>query len=331
MPLDLALSPYHLATREAPAMLALMLGDRVVTLMPRPTRGQSREGVRETIEAAPRYLRLMESWRWSAPLWRSGVISSAYQGEDASCELEGVYAEIDSSAALTSLRPLVRSAAKRAAESPDQSLDLIAADVLKGGPDPGINIPITAAIDRFAVRHDCCVVRGGVASIAQRAESRLGRRAFAVALPILLRAGGGRLERLRTDLSPALADLRSAILRCVQASLSPDADAAMLQAACRVQDAAVAFAAAFSAWAPLGATGDDENSERVVAGYVSVAGMVMPADAALRSSRAALRAMHGFGTGIGPADDDTPDEPITGADRPLFALVVREMTLTPER
>lgn len=329
MPLDLALSPYHLATREAPAMLALILGDRIVTLMPRPTRGQSREGVRETVEAAPRYLRLMESWRWSAPLWRSGVIASAYQGEDASSELEGVYADIDSSAALTSLRPLVRSAAKRAAESPDQSLDLIAADVLKGGPDPGINIPITAAVDRFAVRHECCVVRGGVASLAQRAESRLGRRAFAFAMPILLRAGGGRLERLRIDLAPSLADLRGAILRCVQASIASEPDADMQRAACRVQDAAAAFAAAFNDWAPLGATGDDENRERVVPGYVSVSGMVMPADAALRSSRAAMRAMHGLSAGD-PADDDA-DEPIAGSDRPLFALIVREMTLTPER
>jgi hypothetical protein len=329
MPLDLALSPYHLATREAPAMLALILGDRVVTLMPRPTRGDSREGVRQTVEAAPRYLRLMESWRWSGPLWRSGVLASAFEGDDATSDLEGVYADIDADEALTSLRPLVRTAAQRAAESPDKSLDFIAADVLKGGPDPGINIPITAAVDRFAVRHDCLVVRGGTPSLAQRAEARLGRRAFSFAMPVLLRAGGGRVQRLRDDLAAHLSPLRDAVDRCARAGLAtpPGAETPADPGASRgIQAAAAAFADAFAAWAPSGASGDDENAERVVAGYVSVAGMVMPADAVLRSSRAALRAMQGAGVA-----HDPPDAPIAGPRGPMFALFVREMSLTPER
>lgn len=340
--LDIAVSPYHLATREAPAMLALILGSRVVTLMPHPAQGQSREAVKAAVDAAPRYLRLMESWRWCGPLWQSGVIASGVDGEEVAQELASVYSDIEHAVGLAPLRPLTRSANQRAAESPDKSLDFLAADVLKGGPDPGINIPICAAIDRFAVRHHFCVVRasgsgggggtsggGGATSLAQRAEARLATRVFSFAMPILLRAGGGRIERLRDDLTKPLNTLRAAIDSAIDAALgsrNKASDAALIRTrADAITLAAAAYAKAFSAWAESGgASGDDENHERVVPGYVSVTGQIMPADAVLRSSRAALHAIQA--TGGGARDADLMPIPVES----LFTLTVREMTVQPE-
>src|SRR5205807_856001 len=106
--LTLALNPYHLATREAPAMLALTLGDRVITLLPQPEQGATRAAVRAAVDECPHYLRLMESWRWSSPLWDAGVVTAGVNGERASAELAGVYRSIAQEESLTMLRPLTR-------------------------------------------------------------------------------------------------------------------------------------------------------------------------------------------------------------------------------
>jgi hypothetical protein len=320
--LGLALSPYHLATREAPAMAALILADHVVTLMPHPAEGATRDTVRAAVKESPHYLRLMESWRWSSPLWTAGLITSGLDGDEASEELPGVYQSIAEEDSLVSLRPLTRGAEQRAAESAAKSLDHMAADFLRGGPDPGINIPVSAALDRFALRHGLCVMRSGSASIAQRAEARMGTRLFSVAVPILLRAGGGRIQILRFDLHAELSALREAI-RCVLDAFATSGATAAEVAACvdTLHAASETYSAAFTKWAPTGAGGDDENAQRVTAGYVSLTGMSVPADAVLRSSRAAIRAIvpGGRGYGVEPPCEER-----------LVALVVREMTLKPE-
>ncbi|HMN39326.1 MAG TPA: hypothetical protein PKE29_00675 [Phycisphaerales bacterium] len=320
--LRLALSPYHLATREAPAMAALILADRVVTLMPQPVAGATRTAVRAAVNESPHYLRLMESWRWSSPLWTAGLISSGIDGDESSGELPGVYQSIAEEDELASLRPLTRGAEERAAQSAAKSLDHMAADLLRGGPDPGINIPVCAALDRFAQRHDLCVVRSGISSIAQRAEARMGTRLFSVAIPILMRAGGGRIQLLRNDLHLELSALREAIAEVLGAV--PGSGASGPQLASRVDElhaAAEAYSAAFAAWAPTGAKGDDENAQRITTGFVSLTAKSVPADAILRSSRAAIRALvpHGHHS----------DE-VSACDDRLVALVVREMSLRPE-
>lgn len=299
-------------------MLALTLGSSVVTLLPKPAAGASRESVREAVDQAPRYLRLMESWRWSGPLWDADVISSVIDDDDSAAELARVYESIRNQDELSSLRPLTRSAEEKAAK-PFRALDALADDLLRGGPDPGINIPITAALDRFALRHRLCVVRATTASIAQRAEARLGKRVCAFSLPMLIRAGGGRILRLRSELAGPLERLRSALVEAGAAAVASDgcAPASVIE---ETGAACAEFAKAFGEWAPDNARGDDENDQRVTAGYLGVSVVVMPADAALRSSRAAVRAI-----GVGGADEG-PTGPCP--DR-LFALVVREMNVRP--
>lgn len=324
-PLSIALSPYHLATREPPAMVALLLADRVVTLVPEPASGASRAAVRAAAQNSPRYLRLMESWRWSSPLWNSGVICSGVDDEEASCELAGVYESIASDDALADLRVLTRGAQQRAAEDADKALDHIAGDMLRGGPDPGVNIPIAAALDRFANRHRMCVVRAGASSIAQRAETRLGTKIFSIAMPVLARAGGGRVQLLRNDLESDLARLRHAIDDAFAGAETAQSDANTRRIEA-VADTAERYAAAYTRWAVDNARGDDENAERITSGYVSVTGMLMPPDAVLRASRAAIHALNGKpANGHGaPGPNHSPD-----AER-LRVLIVREMSVRPE-
>ena len=322
-PLSIALSPYHLATREPPAMAALVLADSVVTLVPQPPTGTSRTDVRAAVQNSPRYLRLMESWRWSSPLWNSGVISSGVDDEEAACELAGVYESIASEDALAGLRPLTRGARERAAEDADKALDHIAGDLLRGGPDPGINIPIAAALDRFAARHGLCVVRAGATSIAQRAETRLGTKLFSIAMPLLVRAGGGRVQLLRNDLESELADLRESIADVLYPEpVARDANGHVANVDA-ISDAAETYAAAFRRWASEWAKGDDENAERICGGYVSITGMLMPADCVLRASQAAIHALIVNTPRIefGHADKSEP---------PVRVLMVREMSVRPE-
>ena len=313
-------------------MAALVLADRVVTLVPQPAAGVSRADVRAAVRNSPRYLRLMESWRWSSPLWNCGLISSGVDDEECSGELAGVYESIASEDALADLRVLTRGAEQRAAEDADKALDHIAADVLRGGPDPGINIPIAAALDRFASRHGMCVVRAGANSIAQRAETRMGIKVFSIAIPVLARAGGGRVQLLRNDLEEELGTLRAAIAGAFDSAEGGTNAPAHAERIGAVSEGADRYSAAYQRWAVTGARGDDENAERVTSGYVSVTGMLMPPDAVLRSSRAAIHALSGKGSGGHGGRNGNGSAPPGNApsEARLRVLIVREMSVRPE-
>jgi hypothetical protein len=320
-PLVTALSPYHLATREPAAMAALVLSTRAVTLMPHPTAGTSREAVELAVRRAPRYLRLMEAWRWSVPLWRLGVISTAADGEQACQGVSGVYDDIRNDASLAELRPLTRSADELCDERPDAFLDATCADLLRGGPDPGINIPLNAALERFSERHGLVSVRGAASSIAQRAESRLGAKVFSFGVPMLVQAGAARILLLRNDLEKPLRALRRAILRSFDAGAADPSLAA----------AAAEYGEAFRSWAERGfGRGDDDTGIRVMTSFISVTGMSMPTDAVLRSSRAAVRSVGVYVAagrvrrGADPAG--APPETAAAAQR---TLVIREMNVSP--
>lgn len=315
--LALAVSPYHLSTREVPAMLGLTLGTSVTTLLPEPPEGASRASVKEAVGQSPRFLRLMDSWRWSSALWKSGVISASVDGARASDELAGVYQEIMSDPARQMLRPLTDATRALRSQEPMNAFDALCADVIRGGPDPGVSIPLTAALDRFSVAHDFWAVRGATNSIAQRAELLMSRRVYSFAMPLLIRAGGGRVLELRRDLTRELNALRIA-LNAAFAELDESGPGATG----RNDDLAFAastYRSGFEIWSKDGATGDDENGERVVAGYVNVTGVILPADAALRCGIAAAGA-------ISPGRAEAATHPAPGR---LIALIVREMNARP--
>lgn len=320
--LDIALSPYHLCTREAPAMFALTLASRALTLMPEPPDAGSRESVRRAAINAPRYYRLMQSWQWASTLWTQGVLSAGASERGPLDALSRVYHQIDTHADWAPLRPLVDAQLRRRAEpDPLPGLDELAGDLLRGGPDPGFNIPITAAMDLFAHEHAMPIVRACASSLAQRVETHLGVRVASFAMPILLRSGGDRIFRLRSDLALELDELRAAIGALCDAARGHDSALGSSESLSRrVSQAAAEFSRAFQTWAPRGATGDDANGERVVHGFVGVQAMLLPSDAALRSGVAAARALM-------RGSDAPPSR--TAPRRTLLALLVREMNVRP--
>lgn len=300
-------------------MTALVLGTRSVTLLPHPAGGASHAAVATAVRRAPRYLRLLESWRWSSALWRAGVVSSAAHGEQAGDALSGVYDDIRAESSLADLRPLTRTADALADDNPDGYLDALANDLLRGGPDPGMSIPVNAALERFADKHRLVVVRSAASSIVQQAESRLASKVFAFGLPMLVDAGGERLLLLRADLEPQLNALRRAVMASFDAgSASPD-----------LARAAREYAQAFESWSLKLGRGDDERGHRVRSAYLGVTGVMLPADAVLRSSRAAARSVSGYSAARSRQSSGSGPTTIPSADALQPTLIVREMKAAP--
>ncbi|HYE03644.1 MAG TPA: hypothetical protein VD963_10470 [Phycisphaerales bacterium] len=326
--LNLAVSPYHLTTGEAPALAALTLGDLAITLMPVPFGGTARADVREAVRRSPAYLHLMDSWRWTMPLWRAGVIASTLGGDDVAGELAGALRRVANEPGLAGLRGFMRPELFRAQDS---YLAEVARDVLRGGPDPAVSVPVVAALDAFAARHGLTVLRAGPDpaapggwSLAQRAEAALARRTHGIAIPLLLHPDGELLMRLRRDLADPLRDLRAELARAgEEAARGAGADQDALAAA------ASAFATAFARWREDPEVREDEAGVRAPAAWVSLTAALLPADAVLRSSATAAQAM---GPGVatpGPSGSAPESGAPAGPGVPVRVLFVRRMSIQP--
>lgn len=278
-PMLVALSPYHLTTREPAAAAALLLADQVVTLLPAPLSGMDREQVEQAAERVPRYLDFMLSWQWSVPLWQAGVITSAVEGEDAMPDVRAAHSEIAADERFKSLRSLMKPSLFDAEEA---YLEAVAADLLKGGPDPGITVPVAAGMDRFAQRHGMAVARSEPHSVVQKAERELGEPVFAFALPILLQGTAERILTAREILEPELAALRAAIDGQVSGRANGAGRAALMAAAAE-------YTRAFERSREELTGCDEEDEVRVVEGVVAITGLTLPVDAVLTSSLAAMK------------------------------------------
>lgn len=344
-PVDLALSPYHLTTRDPAALAALLLGESVVTILPTPPTGITREDVALALRRSPPYGRFLESWRWALPLFKSGLINSLHQQADAIEDSRQTCQRVAEQAEWTKLRPFFRPGAF---SIPEGYLDGVSTDILKGGPDPGWSVPIVAGLDALAVRCGLLAVRAGGGrpgaargggrgdardwrgSTAQQAEWRLGEQCFAVAIPVLTQAGAGTIMEAREALARPLQDLRSAMDGCFGAQAGDagaGAKAAGKAASDRVRAAARAYGAAFDEFiADRGGHGqDDDEGHQVLDAFVRVSGVRLPADAA---ALAALVATSQLRAGKpGPVRAAAVDVPVPS--RPLRALVIEPMTLDP--
>jgi hypothetical protein len=320
-PLVIAVSPYHLTTREAPAVAALQLADSVVTLLPAPATGRSRADVHRAVKKCPRYLRMLDSWRWTMPLWHEGVIASAVDDNEVSEELPASYERIGEEEAYAALRPLMKHVV---GANPDHFLDLLSGDILKGGPDPALNIPVSAAIDGFASRHGIAVARAAATSLAQRAEVKLGRRAFAVAVPVLMHASARLILLAREQLADELRELRCALGRACREAAEGDSIGEATQGA--LTRAAKRYSVAFEELRQSVEGRDDDEGMRIATGYVSIAGMVLPADVAIRSGLAAARSAQAR-AGPSPARNGVGAH---GVSTRLVVLVIKSLSARPD-
>lgn len=324
-----AVSPYHITTREPAALAAFLLARGVVTLLPAPGgsggdstaggNGSRRDRAREAAVSVPRYLEFMESWRWTVPLWEAGVVAAGLGGEDAVGDVRAVCESIEGDERFSRLRVFSK---PELWETEEGYLEAVARDVLKGGPDPAITVPLAAGMDRFAARHGLVVARSAAISVVQKAEERLGRRVFAVAAPVLLQASAERLVAARVMLEAELDDMRGA-MEDVAALEATAANGEMDEAMSALAQAARAYAAAFEESREALLKVEDEDELHVVAGMVSLTGMVLPCDAVLRSSMTALGAISPV---LGPAPARATNLPMAVdamAGAPFLSVVVK--------
>ncbi|MFG0305343.1 MAG: hypothetical protein ACF8Q5_03920 [Phycisphaerales bacterium JB040] len=309
----LALSPYHLTSREPAAMAALTLADRVVTLIPTPAAMGDAVAVRAAAERSARFVELLETWRWSTPLWDADLVASAFEDEDARADVERVISELDTDPALADLQrmfpPRARSHAGETAE--ESILNAIARDLLRAGPNPAISIPVAAGLDRFAARHDLIAVRAAGPSLAQVAESRLATRLFRIAIPVLTQASAERLLEARASLLAPLENLRDALNEAIVGIEQHHA-----------RTAGAEYTDAFEAEREaLLRPETDDTMPRVRADTVVIEGVRLPPDAVLASSLTAARKARGRPA---PAHEPSARPPLEG-EPGVLALVVRVM------
>jgi len=267
-------------------MAALLLADRVVTILPTPEVGMTASAMREAVTRAPKYARFMESWAWSMPLWRSGLVSSSVDDDDAASDVRAISERIERDEAFAPLRAFVRAGWS---DEPGRFLDAVAADLLKGGPDPAISTTLAAGLDRFAARHRLIVARSEASSVAQRAEARLGRALFAFGVPLLCEAEAGRVLHIREELAPALARLRDSLMDAVDGL--GHGECPPKKSIERAHGAAAEFTDDFDErWDEFEEDGRDDEL-RLRRCTATIVAMALPSDAVLRSSAIAVRAL----------------------------------------
>lgn len=282
--MDIAVSPYHLTTREPPAMAWLLLASRVFTLAPGPRRdtidpNRSTAAAMDAAQRAPTYAAMMQAWEWSKPLWRAGILQSNLRQDDASADVHAINQRIAHDPAYLCLRTLMRA---ELLDDDTRYLEALARDLLKGGPDPALSLPLVAAIDRFASRHEMPVARAHPVSVAQRAEIGLGESGPALALPVLIQATAPRIIHARHVLEQPLVALRQAL-----ASAIPRPQASSLR------DAAAAYHNAFESRLDDVLEGAKDDEVRAVPGVVVLTPMTLPANAVLDSSVVAVECLAG--------------------------------------
>lgn len=272
-PLILGLSPYHLAGPSPAAIVSLLIADRVVTVVPTPPGEPDRARARRAAESIPRFVELVDRWRWSVPLWLDGVIRGDLDNQDPARGVHDVVREIGERDDLAPLRPFLH----RGRDADDMLwLDAIASDLLRGGPDPGLAVPVTAALDTFCAHAGVLAARCEPKSIAERTEAKFARRRARLAVPGFLECTAERLLEARDLLEPELRGLRVALMT------------GATENACR--QAAEAYTSAFESHADRLTRVDDDLDPRIRTAWISLELVELPADAALRSSVHAARA-----------------------------------------
>ncbi len=212
----LFISPYEISARSPAAMLALLLADSAggaVTLLPRPLEGEGAEHVGAALRTIPRFGQFMDTWRWTQPLWNEGVLSRAERGESPLDDVRDLARRLGGDPGLAGLRRLIQ---QDLFESPEHFLDSLSRDLMRGGADPSVCIPMNAGFERFAARMGLPMVQTARDSaIADRlARPAVGR----FSASILLGAEGDILLSMRADLAAELGRLRAALSAALESS-----------------------------------------------------------------------------------------------------------------
>ena len=258
-------------------MVGMLIARRVVTLVPTPIGAGTRADLERAAARIPRYRELVDRLSWTQALFERGIASTHVGGEDALTDVRAIWSRIECESEWSPLRSWMRWSL---AQEPEPFLDALCTDMLRGGPDPGISVPVAAGSDHYAGRFGLIVARAHPKSLAQRAEGAFARTIASWSMPVLLQSDAERIVFIRETLAIELDALRIA----VESVASGHGSVAEVRAASR------ALGARYSELeAELIADHDDEV--RPVAGAVSLSLVAMPRDVALRSSADAAAAV----------------------------------------
>ncbi|MBS0189189.1 MAG: hypothetical protein JSS51_14065 [Planctomycetes bacterium] len=288
--MNVVLSPYHLTTREPPAMAALLLAQHVVTFIPAPLAGTDLDSLGRAVEMSPRYLRFMDSWRWSMPLWESGVVGAAYRSADALSDVQHVCSALTSDERFSSLRGLMHG---DLFDDEKRYLDAVSHDLLRGGPDPGVSLPVNAGLDRFGCRHGLIVMRSHATSLAQHAEEKLSKRLFTIAIPSVLQADARRIAIYRKELADVLSDLRESLQGAAKDAYRDTEQPLDRETLAEVDHAARAYTMEFDALRADMASDAEDDEVRLIDATITLSMTAAPVDAVLRSGLSAVRSLTG--------------------------------------
>lgn len=305
-------------------MVALLFANNAVTLVPGPFRAVSAAAARKAAERSPKYRDLVAAWGWSSPLWTEGVIAGELLGESPTGDMRQIARRIDQDGSLEILRGLMR---PELFDSETRFLELVGSDLLKGGPDPAITVPIAAAIDNFASRHGLFVARSQPTSVVQKAESKLAAEAVSIAVPAILQASGEQFVIVRDLLERELGDVRLAL------DAARESPSAAMTDACRreLNRAARAYADAFDREHEEIVSPASDDDERVIVGTVVISLSWLPFDAVLRSSVEAAGVLVGRRAAAQPAAGKLPAKSWCEGSSTVPSLTIRIMGSTKSR
>ena len=207
--LDVMLSPYDLAPRAASIFVGALLASRVFTLLPTPQDAADFEALRVAGARSPMFLRLAESWRWSGPLWRAGVIVPGLSGARLADEMTVVQTRLSEDESFAALRPLLDRDNDLGVTEKFESL---CRDLLLGGANPAVSVPLTAGIERFASASGLAIVRVTPASLAGRLERHNAKVAARLNLAAIVEADADDFLAIRGSMSHTLDSLRAALV-----------------------------------------------------------------------------------------------------------------------
>jgi hypothetical protein len=332
VPLEALVSPYHLTTREAPAMVASLVCDSAVTFLPSPQSADGSSGSRVDLESftdalsrSPRYRALLDSWAWCSGLWDASVFSATRDGYDPADHVVSACERLIADPALEPLRSLAQ---HELFDSVEMFLDLVSRDILRAGPNPGVSIPVAHGLDEFAFEQGMVVIRPEPASLVQRLESRRSRRIGAVSLPIVQQGDGRCVMEARDALCEPLDALRDAIEDALVHGLQrnehdPIENIETNDERREPDDEGTDLAHAAQAYARAFAEIEDElarvprhDEPRFVAGHVTLTLASLPRGVVFSSALAAGQRLAFAGASDSPGNDETTEN--TGRFAVLF-------------
>lgn len=219
MHLPTVLSPYELDGQSLGARVGLLLGQPASTLLPTPTLGTSDQAIEDAIEHSPGYLKLMERWRWSSPLWNAGILVRGLEPQGPLPWIRAAARDFDRDRTLATLTqraspPGTPGPSPTATDTFDDDgvyLQALSEDLRKGGVRPAVVLAVTAGLEAYSAATGATLVRTAAQSTAGKHEDRSSRRIARAVLRMPTPEKADEILETREELAPELDAVRSVI------------------------------------------------------------------------------------------------------------------------